>query len=135
MRRLIMLIAGLFFLSSCGNKEKLPAGVLKPEKMQAVLWDVIKADAFTSEFIKKDSAKNAATENLKLQQQIFAIHKISKADFYESYDYYKSNTVEFKKVIDSMITLAERNHYNKTQPLPIQKQSQPVKTKTLSVEK
>ena len=82
--------------------------------MQAVLWDVIKAEAFTTDYIKKDSAKNAAAENLKLQQQIFAIHKISKADFYNSYDYYKTNTVVFKKIVDSMIAKAERNKYTNT---------------------
>jgi hypothetical protein len=128
MRRLIIAFAGLFLINSCVNKEKLPAGVLNPEKMKAVLWDVIKADVFTTEFIKKESAKNAAAENLKLQQQIFAIHKTTKADFYRSYDYYKSNTMEFKKVIDSMIAIAERNRYNKTQPLP-------AATKPLSLEK
>ena len=108
MRRIIILLAGLALIASCANKDKVPDGILKPEKMQAVLWDVIKADAFTAEFIKKDSTKNAAAENLKLQQQIFAIHKISKADFYNSYDYYKSNTVVFKKIVDSMIAQAER---------------------------
>jgi hypothetical protein len=111
---IIALLACLAIFSSCGNKDKLPAGILKPEKMQAVLWDVIKAEAFTNEFIKKDSAKNAAAENLKLQQQIFAIHKISKTDFYNSYDYYKLNTVVFKKIVDSMIAQAERKKYNNT---------------------
>ena len=108
MRRIIILLAWLALIGSCSNKEKIPDGILKPEKMNAVLWDVIKADVFTAEFIKKDSTKNAAAENLKLQQQIFAIHKISKADFYNSYDYYKSNTVVFKKIVDSMIAQAER---------------------------
>ena len=102
------MLAWLALIGSCSNKEKIPDGILKPEKMNAVLWDVIKADVFTAEFIKKDSTKNAAAENLKLQQQIFAIHKISKADFYNSYDYYKSNTVVFKKIVDSMIAQAER---------------------------
>ena len=122
MMRIILLLVGLALINSCGNKEKIPDGILKPQKMQAVLWDVIKADAFTAEFIKKDSAKNAASENLKLQQQIFAIHKVSKADFYNSYDYYKTNTVVFKKIVDSMIAHAERkNVFNtktfSTQPL------------------
>ncbi len=108
MMKIIILFIGLALMNSCGNKDQLPAGVLKPEKMQAVLWDVIKADVFTTDFIKKDSSKNATAENLKLQQQIFAIHKITKADFYTSYDYYKTNTVEFKKIIDSMVTQAER---------------------------
>lgn len=108
MIRSIILLVCLALVSSCGNKDKIPEGILKPAKMQAVLWDVIKADVFTAEFVKKDSAKNAVSENLKLQQQIFAIHKISKADFYNSYDYYKSKTVVFKKIVDSMISQAER---------------------------
>jgi hypothetical protein len=108
MIKISFLLIALGLISSCGNKDKLPEGVLKPEKMQAVLWDVIKADVFTTEFIKKDSSKNATAENLKLQQQIFAIHKVTKADFYSSYDYYKTNTAEFKKIIDSMVSQAEK---------------------------
>ena len=111
-----MLLFGLGSLISCGNNDKRPSGILAPDKMQAVLWDVIKAEAFTTEFIKRDSAKNAAEENSKLQQQIFAIHKISKADFYKSYDYYKSNTTQFKVILDSMIAQAERS---KTKTIPV----------------
>jgi hypothetical protein len=111
---MIMLFAVMALAASCSNKEKIPDGILKPDKMQAVLWDVMKADAFTTDYIKKDSAKNAGAENLKLQQQIFAIHKISKEDFYKSYDYYKTNTVVFKKIVDSIIAQAERKRYNST---------------------
>jgi hypothetical protein len=118
MMKISILFICLALLSSCGNKDKLPSGVLKPEKMQAVLWDVIKADVFTTDFIKKDTSKNATAENLKLQQQIFAIHKITRADFYTSYDYYKTNTAVFKKVIDSMIAVAERNKNDTTKKHP-----------------
>ena len=119
MMRIIFLLAGLVLMNSCRSKSKLPADVLKPDKMRAVLWDVIKADVFTAEFIKKDSSKNAASENLKLQQQIFAIHKISKADFYRSYDYYKAHTEIFKQVMDSMVVRAEKDRYQKTTAAPI----------------
>ena len=110
-------MAGLALIGACNSK--LPSDVLKPDKMQAVLWDVIKADVFTAEFIKKDSTKNAAAENVKLQQQIFALHKISKADFYRSYDYYRSNTEIFKKIMDSMVVRAEKNRYEKTTVTPL----------------
>ena len=118
MIRTCIVLFSLITFFSCGNKNKIPSGILKPDKMQAVLWDVIKADVFTAEFIKKDSTKNAAAENVKLQQQIFALHKISKADFYRSYDYYKSNTEIFKKVMDSMVARAERNRDQKTTATP-----------------
>ena len=113
MMRLYILLFGLIVLTSCGNDSETPKGILKPEKMQAVLWDVIKADAFTNEFIKKDSSKNPSEENMKLQQQIFAIHKVTKKDFYTSYDYYKVNTLLFKAMLDSMIARGERNKYIK----------------------
>ena len=112
-----MLLFVLVIINSCGNNGKTPSGILKPEKMQAVLWDVIKAEAFTNDFIKKDSSKNAAAENLKLQQQIFAIHQVSKNDFYKSYDYYKTNTPVFRVMLDSMIVQAGRNKNYKVKPL------------------
>lgn len=115
-----MLLFVLVAITSCTNNGKTPSGILKPEKMQAVLWDVIKAEAFTTEFIKKDSAKNAAEENLKLQQQIFAIHQVSKDDFYNSYNYYKTNTPVFKVMLDSMIVQAGRNKNYKIKPIQAQ---------------
>ena len=109
MRRKYLVFFCLIALISCGNKNKIPPGVLKPDKMQAVLWDVIKADAFTTEIIKKDSAKNVTEENLKLQQEIFSIHQITRDIFYKSYNYYKTNPGQLKVIMDSMIIQAERN--------------------------
>ncbi|HMK05317.1 MAG TPA: DUF4296 domain-containing protein [Ferruginibacter sp.] len=100
-------------LASCGKKNPIPPGILVPDKMQAVLWDVIRADAFTTDFIKKDSAKNAAEENIGLQQKIFSMHHVSKEDFYTSYDYYKLNTTLMKDMIDTMLVRAERERSKK----------------------
>ncbi len=109
MMRTFTCIVVSIVLASCGNKKTPSAEVLGPDKMKAVLWDVIKADAFTSQFILRDSSKNAVEENLKLQQEIFAIHKTTKEEFYRSYDYYKKNNKEFKAILDSMISQAERS--------------------------
>ena len=98
-----------FILVSCNDKNNLPSGILKPDKMQAVLWDIIRVDAFTTNFIKKDSSKNAVEENVKLQKKVFALHQVSEEKFYKSYDYYKTNTILFKSVLDSMISNANRN--------------------------
>ena len=109
MIRISILLFGLFLLTSCKDDDKIPSGILKPEKMQAVLWDVIRAEAFTNQFIKSDSAKNAEEENLKLQQKVFAVHKVSKETFYKSYDYYKSKTSGFKAILDRMVSQVERD--------------------------
>jgi hypothetical protein len=117
MIRIVASILSLVILFSCENKQTEPAGILKPAKMQAVLWDVMRADAFTTEFVKKDSSKNDVEENLKLQQEIFAIHHISREDFYKSYEYYKKNSAQMKTVIDSMISEAEKKQTPKISPL------------------
>jgi hypothetical protein len=106
----------LFFLSSCNNND-VPKGILKPKKMQVVLWDVMRADAFTKNYIAKDSSKNLEEENAKLQQKIFTLNKISKEEFYKSYDYYKVHTDLLKNLLDSMTAKAnvERyDHYKRT---------------------
>lgn len=113
---ILILLAGII-LASCRSKNALPDGVLKPAKMQAVLWDIIRVDAFTSNFIKKDSSKNAVTENAKLQKQVFATHEVTEEGFYKSYSYYKKNTKLLKTVLDSMINSANRKRNIRTSPL------------------
>ena len=94
-------------LYSC-SESKLPSGILEPEKMQAVYWDYISADVFSNEFIRKDSSKNAALENKKLQEQIFRLHKISKETFYKSYDYYLNHQLLMKDMLDTMLVRQQK---------------------------
>jgi hypothetical protein len=98
----LILVCFIIGLSSCNHKNTLPDGILKKDQMQAVLWDIFKAEVFTSQFIKKDTLKNPIIENAKLQNQIFAIHHISREDFYKSYNYYKEHTDLLQAVLDSM---------------------------------
>jgi hypothetical protein len=116
MRSRFFIIA--FFLFSCGNKKDLPAGVLKPAAMQKVFWDVLRADALAFDFIKKDSTRKPETELAKIQQQIFAVHKISKEVFYKSYDYYKTHPDIMLPTLDSMITKYTRDKYMNTKSSP-----------------
>lgn len=109
----------LVIFTSCGNKDKVPSDILRPDKMQAVLWDFIKAEAFTYEILKKDSTKNATAENLMLQNKIFTIHRITRNSFYKSYDYYKANPGKMKVMIDSMIIQEERNRYKNFTVKPV----------------
>ena len=106
--RTIALICTIF-LFSCGTKQAVPPGILKPAVMQKVMWDVLRADAFTFDFIKRDSTKRPEAENVKLQQQIFAVHKVSKEDFYKSYNFYKVHPSLMQPILDSMINKATRD--------------------------
>lgn len=76
---------------------------MKPEKMQAVYWDFLKADIFTKDFIIKDSSKNLKNENAQLQLKIFLHHGITREEFYNSYEYYLNHTSLMKEMIDTML--------------------------------
>ena len=97
------------FLFSCSNKQAIPSGILKPAVMQKVMWDVLRADAFAFDFIKRDSTKKPEAENVLLQQQVFAVHRVSKEEFYKSYNYYKAHPDLMQPILDSMISKATRD--------------------------
>lgn len=98
----------VLILASCGTKNKRSSAILPPDKMSAVLWDVIRVDAFTTSYIKKDTTKNTATENARLQLKVFADHHVSRESFYNSFAYYKKNTAQFKTMLDSLVNRKTR---------------------------
>jgi hypothetical protein len=96
-------------LYACGSKEKEGQGrLLDEKKMQAVLWDVLQAGAFTQNFVAKDSTLDDSVENAALQKKIFGLHKITREDFYYSYNYYSLKPHAMKKILDSIVAAAGR---------------------------
>ena len=107
-----ILLSLLFFFVACEDKNKLPEGVMPKEKMQAVLWDFIEADAFSKKFVKKDTALKDTIVNIELQQQIFSLYKIDRSIFEKSYTYYSAHTDLMKAILDSMISKADKERNN-----------------------
>lgn len=105
-RLLFISILVITAFPACNNEQ---GKKLSNEKMQALMWDVLVADAYAEQFIKKDSSKNLTVENEKLYRQIFDIHKIRKEDFEITYSYYKNHPGEMKTLMDSVTAFAERN--------------------------
>jgi hypothetical protein len=116
MLRVLIFTTAILSICACGNKKNgaIPKDVLPVAKMEKVLWDVLRADAFVFEFVKKDSTKNAVLEIAKLQQQIFAAHKITKAVFDKSYTWYRSQPQLMQPMLDSLITIKTREKYQQT---------------------
>jgi hypothetical protein len=96
----------LIFLSC--SKSKVPDGILKPEKMQAVFWDYIRADVFANEYVRRDTAKNPEVENMKMQQQVFQLHKVTRKEFYDSYEYYLQHQDLMKGMMDTMLVRQQK---------------------------
>ena len=94
----ILLIA-LFF--SCADKAGKPQ-YLSQNKMREVMWDMIRADQYVSDFLLKDSTKKKKQESEKLYDEIFHIHQITEPEFKRSFDYYTSRPDLFKPIVDSL---------------------------------
>jgi len=107
MKNLLLLVM-ITSIISCGSENDIPDGILPPQKMEPVLWDYLRADAYTTDYLKRDSTVNDTLENLKLQQKLFAYYKVSREDFYKSYDYYISHSGMLTKIIDSMLAKQNR---------------------------
>ncbi|MES2429466.1 MAG: DUF4296 domain-containing protein [Bacteroidota bacterium] len=96
-------------LMGCSKKE-----LLDKKKMQAVLWDVIQADVYTTQFLKIDSVvKDNNIENVKLQKQIFTIHNTTKEEFYKSYTYYQEHPKMLQEIFDSISVQQQRKEREK----------------------
>lgn len=95
---LIFLAFNLFY--SCKNS--LPSGIIKQEKMQQVLWDILRAESLSSEIVKKDSSKSVAIETTILNKKIFLIHNITEEEFQKSYAYYTNHPEIMRTMLDSI---------------------------------
>ena len=100
----------LLVLVSCSGKKNLPTGIIEPKKMQQVMWDYIRADVYSNDFLKKDSSKkmNDTLENIRLQNKVFGFYRITREEFYNSYNYYIDHPEMMDPLMDSMISKQNR---------------------------
>jgi hypothetical protein len=101
MRSILSFVLFAIILFSCGRKEKR-ADVLSQNKMREVMWDMIRTDQWVSDQLIKDSSKNKKEESIKLYEEVFHIHGITKDEFKKSLDYYSSRPDLFRPIIDSL---------------------------------
>lgn len=105
---LIVTLIVLSCLEGCSGKGGTNPIILTKIQMQDVMWDIIEADVFTQQFVKKDTSTKSSVVNIELQNKIFALHKITRADYYRSYDYYTIHPELMQVILDSMSVKAER---------------------------
>ena len=97
-----LLLIAVVCLAAC-SKPAIPKDVLPPEKMQAVYWDYLKADIFANEFLRRDTSQKLEVQSAKLQAQVFLLHKVSKEQFYRSYNFYLDHSDIMKNMLDTML--------------------------------
>jgi len=122
MRIITGLMAILVILAGCSGKDKIPSGILPRTKMEDILWDMIQADQFSAIYLAKDSARiNVKMEDLRLYQQVFRLHQVSRDEFRKSLRYYEDRPDLIRTVFDSLLSRGNRlrtESYNKPAPPP-----------------
>lgn len=108
MRKIIFFFIIVVAAVSC-NKNKVPTGILPPEKMEAVMWDMMQADEFVKGFIiPYDSLANDTTASIYIYKKVFQLNNISKEEYEKSFEYYKVHTLLMKEVLDSLNVKAQK---------------------------
>ena len=102
--RLIPAIVTVVFFFSCRSAETIPDDVLPPERMEKILWDMVRADQLVTDYLlPRDTTLKPDTESIRMYQQVFRIHRISREEFKRSLDFYQSHPDFLKPVVDSII--------------------------------
>ena len=101
---IIFVSLGLMGCKSGGDNKM----ILPLDTMKVVMWDMLKADEWYIRKTIKDSTLKTKHENIRLYEQVFAIHNITRKQFYTSYKYYESHPPEFKVLIDSIEASSNR---------------------------
>lgn len=89
-------------------KSAYEKSILPVDSMKVVMWDMLKADELYLRILAKDSTAKKRKENIRLYEQVFLIHRISKGKFDSSYKYYETHPVQFKILIDSLESFSMR---------------------------
>lgn len=94
-----VLAAALLLLSCSGE---VPSGVLPPKRMEAVLYDVIRADEWVDFSITQDSANRKFSKRTALYDSVFRLNKVTKEQYRKSLAFYQGRPDLLKKVFDEM---------------------------------
>ena len=107
MRRWIL---GLVVFSlSCANEDHVPRDVIQEEEMNKILWDVVQADQYVNQYLKKDSLQDKRKEEaMAYYDQIFRIHHVTRDQFDKSLRFYLDHPTIGKVLFDSLAIKANR---------------------------
>ncbi|MEO6134071.1 MAG: DUF4296 domain-containing protein [Ginsengibacter sp.] len=98
----------ILFCISCSSKQDIPSGIIEPEKMKAILWDVVRAQFLAHERAQKDTLSTESLETKILTAKVFRIHNITAEKFDKSYAWYVKNPEVMSVFVDSLYTQKQR---------------------------
>jgi len=101
--RLVVFICIVITVAACKKSQKIPSNILSQQKMQAVVWDMMRADQYLGDFVfPRDTSLVKDSESIHYYQQVLAIHKLSKEQFTRSWKYYNEHPALMQAIMDSI---------------------------------
>src|SRR6185436_1391285 len=121
--RFFLFIILIILSFGCIRNNKVPKDVIPQNQMRKIMWDLMRADTYVTDFIMKDSIRDKKAESAKLYEKIFEIHATTQETFKKSLAFYQSRPDLFKVVSDSL-----RVDEKKSQQYPEEKKPQIIDT-------
>ncbi len=110
MNRILIIL--FFSLAATGCRDDRPGEVLPDAKMRSVLYDLLRADELTAQYVMRDSSWAALDKRAPLYQQVFQTHGVTKEQFRKSLDYYETKPAKMKALIESLSVQVEELQRN-----------------------
>jgi len=91
---------------SCRNETK--TAIIPVDTMKLIMWDMMKADEWFNRKIVQDTNSIRNKEDVKMYEMVFKVHGVTRERYFASYRYYEGRPVSFKRLLDSLDALANR---------------------------
>lgn len=112
--RQILLLLCVVGIVACSQTKTTPANILKPDKFQKVLTDVLLADALSTERSFKDTSVKIKDANASYFLKVFEMHRTTKNEFMRSYNFYLSRPDLLRVISDSVSAVLNRENLRLT---------------------
>jgi len=121
MRIFFLFTLTVLLLSACGKgRTRIPKNVLGPDSMSVVLWDIMRADQYASNYVlRKDSTLDTLLVRTSFYRQIFDLHHTNKEEFKRSFEFYRSHPDILKRMMDSLSVRVAKQVVDPNIPVPI----------------
>jgi hypothetical protein len=103
MRFLILLT---IFICSCSG-DAPPKDVMLPEKMEEVLYDIIRTDEWVDFAVLQDSTFRKFSKRTALYDSVFRLHSINKEDYRKSIAFYQTRPDLLKEIFAGLRTKSD----------------------------
>jgi hypothetical protein len=115
--KIVLPVLFAVLLMACGKRNEVPKDILPRDKMETLLWDMIRADEFVKDYIvNKDSTLNDTTESIMVYERVFQFNKTSREEFARSLKYYQTHSTLLKEVLDSLNVRGQKESDDASRP-------------------